>query len=53
MSKENFKLLIRNLRTAKNAKLKIQTTANTVKLFKFSESVQIQREPESNNSDGQ
>ena len=53
MSKENFKILIRNLRTVKNAKLKIQTTASTVKFVKFCKSIHIQRNAESDNSNGQ
>jgi hypothetical protein len=52
MGKANFKLLIRNLRTGKNAKLKIQTTADSVKLNRVRKSLQIPREPESDNSEG-
>lgn len=46
---ENYKLLIHNLRTGKNAKLKIQTVANTVKFSKVRKSVSIQ-EIKSDNS---
>ena len=53
MAKENFKLLIRNLRTSKNAKLKIHTTASAVKFSKISKSIRIQQNPESNNGSGQ
>lgn len=49
MAKENFKILIRNLRTGKNAKLKIQSTANIVKFIKISKSIQIPQKVESNN----
>jgi hypothetical protein len=41
MEKGNFKILIRNLRTKKNEKLKIQTTACSVKLNKVGKSVRI------------
>lgn len=41
MGKENFKILIRNLRTKKNEKLKIQTTASSIKFDKVSKSVRI------------
>jgi hypothetical protein len=51
MGKENFKILIRNLRTKKNEKLKIQTTASSVKFVKVSKSVRIQQNPESNFSE--
>ena len=51
MGKENFKLLIRNLRTKKNEKLKIQTTASAVKFNKVGESVRIQQPPKSHKGD--
>jgi|TARA_R110000868_G_scaffold1211_1_gene9242 hypothetical protein len=50
MDKNNFKILIRNLRTKQNEKLKIHTTASSVKFNKVGKSVQIQQKPES--SDG-
>mgnify|MGYP006924599455 CR=1 FL=1 len=49
MGKENFKILIRNLRTAKNAKLKIQTSADSIKFNKNSKSIRVQRNIESDN----
>jgi len=52
MGKENFKILIRNLRTKKNEKLKIHTTASSVKFNKVGKSVRIQQKPESYNSNG-
>jgi len=51
MGKENFKILIRNLRTKKNEKLKIQTTASSVKFNKISKSVRVQPKTESDNSE--
>jgi hypothetical protein len=53
MGKENFKILIRNLRTNKNEKLKIQTTASAVKFNKVSKSVRIQQKSEPDKSNGQ
>lgn len=53
MGKENFKILIRNLRINKNEKLKIQTTASTVKFSKGSKSVRIQQKIEPDKSNGQ
>lgn len=50
MSVENFKLLIRNLRTEKNAKLKIQTTATIVRYKQTGKSIQLRRRKESDNS---
>jgi hypothetical protein len=50
MSKDNYKILIRNLRTGKNAKLKIQSTASSVKFNKIRKSIQIQPETKSDNS---
>ena len=49
MDKSNFKILIRNLRTKQNEKLKIDTTASSVKHNKVSKSVQIRQKPESDN----
>jgi hypothetical protein len=51
MGKENFRILIRNLRTKKNEKLKIQTTASSVKFNKIGKSVRIQQDSESDNSE--
>ena len=53
MGKENYKILIRNLRIGKNAKLKIQSTASFVKYNKVSKSIQVQQNIESDNSSGQ
>jgi uncharacterized protein YhbP (UPF0306 family) len=39
MSKENYKLLIRNLRKEQHVKLKIQTTARTFRVTKDSKSI--------------
>lgn len=50
MSEENFKLLIRNLRTGKNAKLKIQTTATAIRYKQTGKSVQLRSRKESDNS---
>jgi hypothetical protein len=41
MAIENFKLLIRNLRKGKHAKLKIQSTANSVKFRKIGKCISI------------
>ena len=53
MGTENFKLLIRNLRKGKHAKLKIQSTANSVKFRKIGKCISVSKEPESGNSSGQ
>ena len=50
MGKENFKILIRNLRIGKNAKLKIHSSASSVKFDKVGKSIRIQQDVESNNS---
>jgi hypothetical protein len=47
---ENYKLLIRNLRTKKNAKLEIRSTARDVRFPKSSQAIQILKNPESDNS---
>lgn len=49
MNTKNYKLLIHNLRKGKNATLKIQTTASTIKFGKVRKSVSISK-TESNNS---
>ncbi|GGD64407.1 hypothetical protein GCM10011514_30460 [Emticicia aquatilis] len=41
MTSDNFKLLIRNLRTRKHVKLKIQSTANNIEYIKIGKSVLI------------
>lgn len=48
--KENYKLLIRNLRKKQNEKLAIQTTASNIRYPKTRESVQVREGIQSNNS---
>lgn len=50
MSKENFKILVRNLRIGKNEKLKIQSSASSVKFNKIRKSIQVQSETKPDNS---
>lgn len=49
MAKENYKLLIRNLRIGKNAKLKIQTTATDLKPNKVGKSIRLSEGRNDNN----
>jgi len=53
MAIENFKLLIRNLRKGKHAKLKILSTANSIKFRKIGKCISISKEPEFDNGGGE
>lgn len=49
MSKENYRLLIRNLRKGKHEKLYIQTRSTSVRYPKIRESVRVSKEIQSDN----
>lgn len=53
MNEENFKLLVRNLRKGNHAKLKIQSTASSVKFNKVRKCIQLQQPAEFDNGSGQ
>ncbi len=53
MGIENFKLLVRNLRLGKHAKLTIQTTSSTIKFRKVRKSISIRTNEKFNNGKGQ
>lgn len=52
MKSDNFKLLVRNLRTKKNEDLKIHTSARSVRYDKIGKSIRIPGESRLDQSEG-